>query len=110
MRFSPRVSERRRLDRLLRFARDTSLVTKLRRHLVYLSIGWILIFVAVLLAIQWQVSPYVTIGLGAMGGILGGIGFLIESYQKQWPLVAPYIDAAKIERRLAELTVEERGG
>jgi hypothetical protein len=63
-----------------------------------------------LLAIHCQVSPYFAIGLGAMGGILGGMGFLIESYQQQWPLVAPYIDALKIERRLAELTEEEREG
>ena len=97
------TKERRRLEQLRRWAADPSLARKSRRHLFYKVSGWLLIFVGTFVALAWKPSPFVTVGFAAFGGILGGIGFLLSAQLKRWPQIAPYIDTARIDRRLADL-------
>jgi len=102
--------ERRRLQQLRRWAADPSLALKSRLHIYYKVSGWLLIFVGTLVALRWNPSPFVTVGFSAFGGILGGIGFLISTQLRRWPQIAPYVDTARIDQRLAELGPSSSAG
>ena len=98
------TTERRRLEAIRRYAQDPSAALKSRWHVLFLVGGWLLIFIGTLVTLRWHPSPFVTVALTALGGILGGAGLVLEQSVKRWAGYAPYIDIARIDQRLAELS------
>jgi hypothetical protein len=95
--------ERHRLEQLRRWTADPALALRSRRHLLYEVAGWLLIFLGTFIALAWNPSPLITVPLGALGGILGGVGFLTGAQLRRRPQFAPYIDTARIDQRLSVL-------
>ena len=103
---NPISRERLRLQQLHQWTVDPSLPAKSKRPLLFKSAGWLLMFAGTFAGIHWRASPFIVVALSAFGGIFGGIGFYSEESRKRWPLIAPYLDAGRIERRLADLPAD----